>query len=69
MFKKFTAKENYVVGVISDTHGRLPQPVLTIFRDLDLIVHAGDIGKQEILESLAQIAPVIAGENHNRLLP
>jgi hypothetical protein len=60
MFKKFTAKENYIVGVISDTHGRLPKPVLTIFKDLDLIVHAGDIGKQEILESLAQIAPVIA---------
>ena len=52
MQKKLKAKNNYLVGVISDTHGRLPQSVLKAFKDADLIIHAGDIGKQEILEYL-----------------
>ena len=30
-----------------------------MFKNIDLIVHAGDIGKLEILESLGQIAPII----------
>ena len=59
MLKNFTAKEKYIVGVISDTHGRLPKSVKTVFKNIDLIVHAGDIGKREILESLGQIAPII----------
>jgi uncharacterized protein len=59
MLNNFTAKNDYLVGVISDTHGRLPQSVLTVFKGADLIVHAGDIGKPEILESLGQIAPII----------
>ena len=59
MLKNFTAKDKYLVGVISDTHGRLPQPVLRVFQDTDLIIHAGDIGKQGLLESLGKIAPTI----------
>ena len=59
MLKNFSVKDNYLVGVISDTHGRLPHSVLKAFEDADLIIHAGDIGKQEILESLGKIAPVI----------
>ena len=59
MLKNFTTKDDYLVGVISDTHGRLPQSVLTVFKDTDLIVHAGDIGNPEILESLGKIAPII----------
>lgn len=55
--KKLTAKYNYLVGVISDTHGRLPLSVLKVFKGVDLIVHAGDIGKPEILDSLEKIAP------------
>jgi len=45
MLKQFAAKDKYLVGVISDTHGRLPQSVLAAFKDADLIIHAGDIGK------------------------
>lgn len=30
------------------------------FKNVDLIVHAGDIGKWEILETLQKIAPVVA---------
>lgn len=59
MQKKFTAKNNYLVGVISDTHGRLPQSVLKAFEGVDLIVHAGDIGKLEILDYLKKTAPII----------
>ena len=59
MLKQFTAKNKYLIGVISDTHGRLPQSVFRAFKDADLIIHAGDIGKQEILESLEKIAPAI----------
>jgi putative phosphoesterase len=59
MLRPFTAKDKYLVGVISDTHGRLPQPVLKVFQDTDLIIHAGDIGKQGLLESLGRIAPTI----------
>ena len=59
MLKKFTAKYDYLVGVISDTHGRLPQSVLTVFKGVDLIIHAGDIGKADILKSLEKIAPTI----------
>jgi putative phosphoesterase len=60
MLKKFTTKYDYLVGVISDTHGRLPPTVLAAFRDVDLIIHAGDVGKAEILESLDKVAPTIA---------
>jgi len=59
MLKQFTANDKYLVGVISDTHGRLPQSVLRVFQDTDLIIHAGDIGKQGLLESLGKIAPTI----------
>jgi putative phosphoesterase len=60
MLKKFTTKYNYLVGVISDTHGQLPQPVLTAFKGVDLILHAGDVGKAEILDALDKVAPTIA---------
>ena len=59
MLKQFAAKDKYLVGVISDTHGRLPQSVLAAFKNADLIIHAGDIGKQQIIESLGRIAPTI----------
>ena len=48
------------IGVISDTHGRLRPDVFTHFADVDLIVHAGDIGPPGILDDLGAIAPVLA---------
>ncbi len=48
------------IGVISDTHGLLRTEAAAALRGADLIIHAGDIGKEEILEELRQIAPVIA---------
>lgn len=48
------------IGVISDTHGLLREAALEALRGSDLIVHAGDVGGKEILETLAEIAPVHA---------
>jgi len=53
------------IGVISDTHGRFDRAVDKIFRGVDLIVHAGDIGKLEIVTQLESIAPVVAVEGNN----
>ena len=50
----------YSIGVISDTHGRLDPQVFTLFEGVDLIVHAGDIGGDDLLIELGAIAPVQA---------
>ncbi len=48
------------LGVISDTHGLLRPEAVEALRGPDRILHAGDVGDPEILEALAQIAPVTA---------
>jgi hypothetical protein len=48
------------IGLISDTHGLLRSEALTALIDSDLIIHAGDVGKPEILERLRELAPVVA---------
>jgi len=48
------------IGLISDTHGLLRPEALTALQGVDHILHAGDIGKGEILSALAEIAPVTA---------
>ena len=49
-----------LIGVISDTHGTLPDKVLDIFKPVELIIHAGDIGHPGIIHKLQSIAPVEA---------
>jgi len=41
------------------------QTVVTLFDGVDTIIHAGDIGKLEVISRLEQIAPVIAVEGNN----
>lgn len=48
------------IGVIADTHGLLRPEAVQNLKGSSLIIHAGDIGKPEILEALQEIAPVIA---------
>ncbi|AFZ68272.1 metallophosphoesterase family protein [Deinococcus peraridilitoris] len=48
------------VGVISDTHGLLRPEALAALAGSDLILHAGDVGKPEILARLADLAPTLA---------
>ena len=49
-----------IVGLISDTHGLMRQEALTALEACGLIIHAGDVGKPEILVQLSRVAPVIA---------
>jgi putative phosphoesterase len=48
------------IGVIADTHGLFDPAVLRHFKGVDHILHAGDIGKQSVIEQLETIAPVTA---------
>jgi hypothetical protein len=49
-----------LIGVISDTHGLLRPEVLTAFRGVEHILHAGDVGDIAVLERLSEVAPVTA---------
>lgn len=49
-----------IVGLISDTHGLMREAALRALQGSDLILHAGDVGKPEIIETLRAIAPVVA---------
>jgi putative phosphoesterase len=49
-----------LVGVISDTHGLMRPPALDALAGSDLIIHAGDVGRPEVLDALRAIAPVHA---------
>jgi len=46
------------IGVISDTHNFLDPRVPRLFRGVDHILHAGDIGLPAIVLQLEKIAPV-----------
>ena len=48
------------LGVISDTHGMLRAQVLEAFRQVDHILHGGDIGPWSIIIELQALAPVTA---------
>ena len=59
------------VAVLADTHRRadraedLPDAVFDLVRDADVILHAGDIVEQEVLDVLARHAPVHAVLGNN----
>ncbi|MEK6408723.1 MAG: metallophosphoesterase family protein [Acidobacteriota bacterium] len=53
------------IGVISDTHGLFDPSIVSIFEGVDAIIHAGDIGKLEVIDRLEEIAPVFAVEGNN----
>lgn len=55
-----TRTESIHIGVISDTHGLLRPEALAALRGSEHIIHAGDVGAPEILQTLAAIAPVTA---------
>lgn len=53
------------IGLLSDTHipevaQALPPQIAEAFRDVDLILHAGDIYITSVLDNLENIAPVLA---------
>jgi len=48
------------IGVIADTHSKMRREALEVLKGSDVILHAGDVGRDEALEALEAIAPVIA---------
>lgn len=54
------AEDLKLIGLISDTHGLLRPAALEALRGSSLVIHAGDVGDPQILESLKAIAPVFA---------
>lgn len=53
------------IGLLSDTHYPdrlfdLPEGLASLWKDVDLILHAGDVGELEVLDQLGAIAPVVA---------
>lgn len=48
------------VGVVSDTHGLVRKEALTALAGAEVILHAGDIGDNEVLRALQLLAPVFA---------
>jgi uncharacterized protein len=55
-----SGERSLLVGVISDTHGLLRPQALDALAGSDLIIHAGDVGKPEVLDALRALAPVHA---------
>ena len=53
------------IGVVADTHipdrtRELPAEIFDHLHGVDMILHAGDVSRQIVLDRLATIAPVIA---------
>ena len=51
---------SHLIGVISDTHGLLRPQAVEALQGVEMILHAGDVDRPEILEALRAIAPVAA---------
>jgi uncharacterized protein len=48
------------IGVISDTHGLLRPEAVSALRGVDHVLHGGDIGGEDVLSALREVAPVTA---------
>jgi putative phosphoesterase len=48
------------IGVVSDTHGFFDARLEELLAGVELILHAGDVDKQQVLDELVRIAPVRA---------
>lgn len=53
-----------LVGVLSDTHGTLHPRIPEVFRGVDAIVHAGDVGGPQLIVELEAIAPVLVARGN-----
>jgi uncharacterized protein len=57
------------IGLISDTHGLMRPEALTALSGVAHIVHAGDIGSEDVLAQLRKIAPVTVVRGNNDRAP
>ena len=53
-------ESEHLIGIISDTHGLMRPEAIKVLEGSELIIHAGDVGKPQVLDELREIAPVIA---------
>ena len=54
-----------LIGIISDTHGLIRPQALEALKGVDMILHAGDIGSKDVLDTLNELAPVVAVRGNN----
>jgi len=54
-----------LIGIISDTHSLLRPQAIEALEGVEMILHAGDIGNQQVLDTLNDIAPVVAVRGNN----
>ena len=54
-----------LIGIISDTHGLVRPQALEALKGVEMILHAGDVGNQQVLDTLNEIAPVVAVRGNN----
>lgn len=52
--------DTLTVGILADTHGYFHPALPDYLRDVDLILHAGDVGTPDILDELEVLAPTRA---------
>lgn len=48
------------IGILSDTHNYLGEQIFEYFKEVDIILHAGDIGTQVITDKLKSFKPLYA---------
>ena len=47
------------LGIVSDTHGYVHPELESVFADVDLILHAGDVGPADVVDRLERLAPIV----------
>jgi len=52
------------IGVIADTHGLYDPAIERWFAGVAQILHAGDIGRRDVIQRLRKIAPVVAASGN-----
>lgn len=53
------------IGILSDTHGILREEVMNQLKGCEVIIHGGDIGKEEMVDTLEQVAKVYVVRGNN----
>ena len=48
----FTQYPNLDIAIISDTHGDIVSDIVSLIKECDIVIHAGDIGGMNILQAL-----------------
>lgn len=59
-FRSSSESKAIRIGLVSDTHALVRPELFDCFREVDLILHAGDVGDESVLIQLEVLAPVVA---------